>query len=160
MMDVQLFRIDDRLIHGQVVIGWVKYLKSKRIILCDDDVVQTEWEKELYLSCVPGHLEAIVFNLNEAAAYLLNKLQQNNKTIVLVKSPIVLAKLVDTGYIPKQVNLGGVHFAENRKKVLPYLFLSPSEIECIKSLQNKGICLYCQDIPTSKKYKTSDILKD
>ena len=47
-MDVQLFRIDDRLIHGQVVIGWVKYLKSKRIILCDDDVVKNEWEKELY----------------------------------------------------------------------------------------------------------------
>jgi mannose/fructose/N-acetylgalactosamine-specific phosphotransferase system component IIB len=157
-MDVQLFRVDDRLIHGQVVIGWVKYLKSKRIILCDSDVVKNKWEKELYLSCVPKNLEAIVFNLKETAAYLLNKIQQNDKTIVLVKSPITIARLIDVGYIPKEVNLGGMHYAENRKKYLPYLFLSPAEIECLKLVQKKGIYIYCQDIPTSKKYKSRDII--
>ena len=157
-MDVQLFRIDDRLIHGQVVIGWVKYLKSKRIILCDDDVVKNKWEKELYLSCVPKNLEAIVFNLKETAAYLLNKIQQNDRTIVLVKSPAILDRLINTGYIPKQVNLGGMHYAEKRKKYLSYLFLSPSEVNCLKKVQKKGIVIYCQDIPTSKKYKSSDII--
>jgi mannose/fructose/N-acetylgalactosamine-specific phosphotransferase system component IIB len=157
-MQVQLFRIDDRLIHGQVVIGWVKYLKSKRIILCDDDVVKNEWEKELYLSCVPRNLEAIVFNLKETAAYLLNKIEHNDKTIVLVKSPVVLTKIVDIGYIPKVVNLGGMHYAESRVKFLSYLFLSPSEVECLKLLQQRGICIYCQDIPTSKKYKSHDII--
>jgi mannose/fructose/N-acetylgalactosamine-specific phosphotransferase system component IIB len=144
MMDVQLFRIDDRLIHGQVVVGWAKYLKSKRILLCDDDVVKNNWEKELYLSCVP--------------AYLLNKIQQNDKTIVLVKSPLILTKLIKIGYIPKQVNLGGMHYAENRTKYLSYLFLSPVEVECLRLLQNRGISIFCQDIPTSKKYKSSDIL--
>ena len=157
-MNVQLFRIDDRLIHGQVVIGWVKYLKSNRIILCDDDVVKNKWEKELYLSCVPKNLEAIVFNLKETAAYLLNKIQQNDKTIVLVKSPVVLEQLIDIGYIPKQVNLGGMHYTESRKKYLSYLFLNPIEVNCLKKVQRKGIFIYCQDVPTGKKYKSSDII--
>jgi mannose/fructose/N-acetylgalactosamine-specific phosphotransferase system component IIB len=51
-MKVQLFRIDDRLIHGQVVIGWANYLKSNRILLCDEEIMQNGWEKELYLTCV------------------------------------------------------------------------------------------------------------
>ena len=48
-MGVQLFRIDDRLIHGQVLLGWARPLKSERILLCDDEVSQNDWEKELSL---------------------------------------------------------------------------------------------------------------
>ena len=58
MNNLQLLRIDDRLIHGQVVIGWVTHLNTKEIILCDDSVAENEWEKELYLSCVPKNIKA------------------------------------------------------------------------------------------------------
>ena len=87
-MDVQLFRIDDRLIHGQVVLGWAKYLDSRRIILCDGSVADNKWERELYLSCVPADLEALILNISETSEYLSNNnITLPERTIVLVKSP-------------------------------------------------------------------------
>jgi mannose/fructose/N-acetylgalactosamine-specific phosphotransferase system component IIB len=157
-MEVQLFRIDDRLIHGQVVLSWAKYLKSERIILCDNEVAENDWEKELYISCVPQSLQCMVSGSKTTSEYLLTDLKNLNKTIVLVKSPTVLREITDYGFIPAKVNMGGIHYAANRKKYLSYLFLSDSEVEDIKILTAKGISIYCQEVPTSKKYNILDII--
>lgn len=157
-MEVQLFRIDDRLIHGQVILSWAKYLKSERIILCDNEVAENEWEKELYVSCVPHAMNCVIYNTKTASEYLLSDLTNLNKTIVLVKSPAVLREIIDYGFVPTRVNLGGIHYAAKRKKYLSYLFLSDSEVEDIKMLTAKGIAIYCQEIPTSKKYNILDII--
>ena len=71
-MNVQLFRIDDRLIHGQVVIGWAKPLRSNCILLCDEEIAASEWEKELYLNCVPDDIQAKVFTVRQTVDYLSN----------------------------------------------------------------------------------------
>jgi mannose/fructose/N-acetylgalactosamine-specific phosphotransferase system component IIB len=157
-MDVQLFRIDDRLIHGQVVLSWVKYLKSERIILCDNEVFENTWEKELYVSCVPNSLECIVFNTIDTTDYILHHITRPEKTIVLVKSPAVLREITDYGFVPGKVNIGGIHYAEKRKEYLPYIFLSDDDVADIKFLTQKGISIYCQDVPTSKKYNILDLI--
>jgi len=63
MTNIQLFRIDDRLIHGQVVIGWASVLNSNSIIVCDNSVYENDWEKELYLSCAPDSLKTIILDV-------------------------------------------------------------------------------------------------
>lgn len=157
-MDVQLFRIDDRLIHGQVVLGWAKPLKSKRIILCDNEVSQSEWEKELYCSCVPENLQAIVCNVDEASSMLTQNSHQEDKTIVLVKEPSVVMDIVKHGYVPGTVNLGGLHFSDQRKKYLSYLYLNDEEVKQLHWLLNKGIHIYCQDVPTGKALDILDVI--
>jgi mannose/fructose/N-acetylgalactosamine-specific phosphotransferase system component IIB len=149
-MDVQLFRIDDRLIHGQVVLGWARPLKSERILLCDDDVSGNDWEKELYRSCVPDNLQAQICNVEETSKILLTDIKADDKTIVLVRDPQVVVNIVNRGYIPGKINLGGIHFSDNRKKYLSYLYLNEEEITQLYWLLDKGIVIYCQDIPTGK----------
>ena len=46
-MSIVLVRVDDRLIHGQVVVGWVQALGAQRIVLVDDEVSANAWEREL-----------------------------------------------------------------------------------------------------------------
>jgi len=157
-MDVQLFRIDDRLIHGQVVLGWAKPLKSERIILCDDDVSQSDWEKELYCTCVPDHLQARVYDVAETANILSTKIQPEDKTIVLVKEPKVVMDIVNKGYVPGTVNLGGLHFSDHRKKYLSYVYLNDQEIKQLHWLLDKGISIFCQDVPTSKALDVLDVI--
>ena len=157
-MQVQLFRIDDRLIHGQVILSWAKYLKSERIILCDNEVAENDWEKDLYVSCVPQSLACMVSNTKSGSEYLLSDITNHSKTIVLIKSPSVLLEIIDYGFVPDKVNLGGIHYAANRKKYLSYLFLSDDEVEDLKILTAKGIAIYCQEVPTSKKYNILDVI--
>jgi mannose/fructose/N-acetylgalactosamine-specific phosphotransferase system component IIB len=52
-MSVVLTRVDDRLIHGQVVVGWAQALRAQRIALVDDAVSASPWEQELTIVLVP-----------------------------------------------------------------------------------------------------------
>lgn len=158
-MDVQLFRIDDRLIHGQVVLGWAKYLDSRRIILCDGSVADNKWERELYLSCVPADLEALILNISETSEYLSNNnITLPERTIVLVKSPGDILQLADQGFLPSKINLGGLHFSEDRKRYLSYVFMSGEEVSQLRSLAERGCEIICQDVPTGRRYNLEEVL--
>jgi PTS system mannose-specific IIB component len=150
-MDIQLVRIDDRLIHGQVVIGWAGHLKTKKIILCEDSVAENDWEKELYLSIVPEHIEAHIMTTIELADYLKNSHSDLHKTIILVNSPKVIEHLIQLGAPINKVNVGGIHFKDGRKKVLNYLYLNDEEINSFKRCIEMGVEFDCQDIPLCKR---------
>ena len=157
-MNIQLFRIDDRLIHGQVVIGWAGYLNTRKIILCDDDVVKNEWEIDLYLSIVPDHIQTLILNTKKTAEYLKDEQADLSRTIVLVNSPQVLEELLELGVKPAKVNLGGLHFQEGREKYLPYLYLAPEEIETLKRMMERGIRFECLDVPQGKNTALEKLL--
>jgi mannose/fructose/N-acetylgalactosamine-specific phosphotransferase system component IIB len=157
-MKIQLLRIDDRLIHGQVVLGWAKHLKSKRILLCDDEVAANEWEKQLYLSCVPDNLKAVILSIKETREFLGDPATDLDKTIILIKSPQVLLQLMENGFKPGEANLGGMHYAEDRQKYLPYVFLSPQDVSDLQVLTKQGISIYCQEVPTAKRHNILEVL--
>ena len=151
-------RIDDRLIHGQVVLGWAKPLKSKCLLICDDDIAASSWEKELYISCVSDDLKALVLNVNQTCEYILNENNDVDKTIILVKSPEVVYTLIESGYKPNTINLGGLHFMGERKEYLPYVYMDQSEINELSNLIDQNIFIFCQDVPSGKKYQFKDII--
>ncbi|HHE55449.1 MAG TPA: PTS mannose/fructose/sorbose transporter subunit IIB [Caldithrix abyssi] len=157
-MKVQLFRIDDRLIHGQVVIGWANFINSEKVVLCDDSVAENDWEKELYLSSVPEYLTAIVLSTDQMAEILKNETSDLSKTIVLVNSPFTVEKLVEKDSKPEEINVGGIHYKEGRREYLPYLFLNDLEVALFKKLMAQGIQFYCQDVPSAKRIPLQKVL--
>src|SRR3989441_5902086 len=71
-MSIALSRLDDRLIHGQVVVGWGKPLKGGFIVLVDDAVRSSAWEQELYRMGVPAEIEVVFASTEEARQHLAN----------------------------------------------------------------------------------------
>jgi len=69
-MAIVLYRVDDRLVHGQVVIGWGRPLGISRIVLVDDDVAGSDWEQELYRMAVPAEIELRFADITEAVRQL------------------------------------------------------------------------------------------
>ena len=159
MTNIQLFRIDDRLIHGQVVIGWASVLNSNSIILCDNSVYENDWEKELYLSCAPDYLKTTIFNVTETIEFLKTTDKDLSKTIILVNGPEVIEKLVDAGLKLKNINVGGMHFREGRRNYLPYLYLNENEINSFRRCMDKGVNFECLDVPTGNKVNLRSVIK-
>ena len=157
-MEPQLFRIDDRLIHGQVVLGWARPLQSKCLLLCDDEIADSSWEKDLYMSCVSDDLKALVLNIKKTCEYILNGNSDLEKTIVLVKSPKIVFQLIENGYKPETINIGGLHFMGERKEYLPYVYMDESEVADFSNLIKQNITIFCQDVPTGKKYVFKDLI--
>ena len=157
-MELQLFRIDDRLIHGQVVIGWAQHLNSDTIVLGDDSVADNEWEKELYLSIVPDRIQAFVLKIDQLAQEMKNDNNNWGKTIILVNSPFSVEKLLAQDVLVREVNVGGIHFKDGRKELLPYLFLNEEEINSFRRLMDRGITFFCQDVPTAKPVPLQNLI--
>jgi len=154
----QLIRIDDRLIHGQVVVGWVSFLKTRSILLADDEVAANDWETELYTSCVPSELEALVLPVGEAVEYIRHHPEKMASSILLINSVNSAEQLLDLGLTCTEVNIGGVHFKEGRKQYLSYVFLSDEELKVLEHCAKQGVNFYCQDVPAGKKYKLAEML--
>lgn len=158
-MPIVLFRLDERLIHGQVVVGWVSHLKIQRLIILNDKVNATPWEKELYLACVPSELKASIFSLDEGFKKISNGDFEKENIMVLLDNPLDLLNLVKKGVKIPEVNIGGIHFKDGRRQILPYIYLTDQEIAIFKELFRLGISCFCQDVPTAEKKDLKTLLE-
>ncbi len=81
-MSLVLVRLDDRLVHGQVVVGWGGALRINHLVLVDDRVRHSEWEQELYRMGVPPEMELEFASVAEATAAAPGWANGNRRTIV------------------------------------------------------------------------------
>jgi mannose/fructose/N-acetylgalactosamine-specific phosphotransferase system component IIB len=156
-MPILLYRVDERLIHGQVVVGWGNSLRFDQVVLVNDQVASNQWERELYLACVPPEIKAAILPVDEAAKKILRNGFEGNRTIILVDSPFDILRMMEQGVKVEWVNVGGVHSREGRKKILPYLFLSEDEVSAFKRIISAGIRCECRDVPLAEKFDLSSL---
>lgn len=157
-MSLVLVRIDDRLIHGQVTVGWGSVLNPDRILLVSDEIAQNEWEKELYQSCVPFNIAVSILSIDETIKALAEKTFEHERVILLVESPFEIVQLVDRGASLPKVNIGGMHYKENKKKILHYVYVDEQDVQNFYFLEEHNIELICQDLPQAKKGNLSELL--
>src|SRR5262245_45050658 len=113
-MSVELVRIDDRLVHGQVVEGWLKALRVNHIVVASDLVEADETQKALYLLAVPHGVELSCLKVAEAAKAWKANEWKKDRVLVLVSTPDEALKLSEAGAPITSVNLGGLHYRNGR----------------------------------------------
>jgi mannose/fructose/N-acetylgalactosamine-specific phosphotransferase system component IIB len=149
-MSLALYRIDDRLIHGQVVVGWGQPLDSSFIVLVDDEVRDSEWEQDLYRMGVPPHIEVIFASVEEAAAKLPEWEGDSRVGILLVGDIDTAEALVSRSDRVRKLNVGGIHHRTGRSERLRYVYLTDDEAARLKKLAARGIDVTAQDVPTAR----------
>lgn len=147
---ISLFRIDDRLIHGQVVLGWGSVLKPDRIVVADDEVASNEWEKQLYVSAAPAEVKVSILSLVEAAQQLKSGIFDSERIILLVRHPSSVIALMDLGLAVSEVNVGGLHFREGRERLLENVYLDAEERNMMRELVKRGVALDGRALPGSR----------
>lgn len=158
-MAIDLYRIDDRLIHGQVVVGWGQPLNLGFIALVDDEVAESEWEQELYRMGVPPEMD-VYFASPESAAERLSEWLADQRPGVLLTGDIdTMRRLIDLCPQVNAVNLGGIHHRAGRNLKLRYIYLSPQEEEALRALQQRGVQVTAQDVPSARPIPLDDVLR-
>lgn len=149
-MTLALARVDDRLIHGQVVIGWGRPLAAAFIVLVDDAVRASEWEQELYRLAAPPEIEVVFASVEEAAAALPAWIARPDRGILLTADVATMADLqARSGGGLEAVNLGGIHHRPGRTQRLPWVYLSDEEFERLRRLAAAGVRVTAQDVPAT-----------
>lgn len=157
-MPLELFRIDDRLIHGQVVVGWGQPMRLGFIVLVDDEVASSEWERELYRMGVPPEVD-VVFETVDGAAERIEEFAKDPRPGILLTGDVEsMARLAGRCGRVRTVNLGGIHHRAGRVQKLRYIFLAPDEEGALRALEQTGIAVTAQDVPGARPVPLHDVL--
>lgn len=148
-MSIALYRLDDRLIHGQVVVGWGQPLSCGFIVLVDDEVRDSDWEQDLYRMGVPDTMEVVFASVTEAANRLPEWEADPRVGILLVGDIDTAAQLAQRTSL-RRLNVGGVHHRPGRVERLRYVYLTLEESAKLKALAATGVDVQAQDVPTAR----------
>jgi len=158
-MAVLLYRVDERLIHGQVVLGWGTGLHPDRIIVVDDDLAASDWEQELYTLGLPEEVRASFETVDGARGALHEWVGNGERILLLTRDLRTMRRLGDGGLLSgREVNVGGIHHAPGRDKVLPYVFLGANEREEIRALVSAGARVVARDLPAARGVTSDELL--
>lgn len=158
-MSVVLYRVDERLIHGQVVVGWGARLRPHRIVVVDDDLAGSPWEQELYAMGVPEDIEAEFVAVSSAVEQLPEWQESDERVLLLTRDIATMSRTARTGLlVGQEVNIGGIHHAPGRRRVLRYVYLSDEERQALKALSAHGIRVTARDLPGARPVQLDDLV--
>ena len=158
-MPVVLYRIDERLIHGQVVMGWGPELRPDHYLVVDDELAASEWEQELYRLGLPETASAEFLSVDAAAGRLQALEADPRHTVVLTRTVSAMTGLAAGGALSGcEVNVGGVHHAAGRTERLPYVFLGAEDEAGLKALEDAGVVVSARDLPSSRPVYLASLL--
>jgi PTS system mannose-specific IIB component/fructoselysine and glucoselysine-specific PTS system IIB component len=161
---IVLYRIDDRLIHGQVVVGWGRPLDIGFVVLVDDEVAGSEWEQDLYRMGVPPEMDVHFQTVHDAARAHPQYRADPRAGILLTGNVEAMARFVaaarqaDPAGAPRTVNLGGLHHRPGRAARMRYVFLDADEERALRELAAAGVAVTAQDVPSTRAVPLADVL--
>ena len=157
-MALEHFRIDDRLIHGQVVVGWGQPCNLGFLVLVDDAVVDSEWEQELYKMGVPPEMDLYFDSVDSAARRIADYRADARAGMLLVGDIATMAALQARVPDIATVTIGGIHHKEGRRARLRYVFLTPDEEVALQALAARGVTVVAQDVPSAAAIPLAEVL--
>ena len=137
-MSLRLVRIDDRLIHGQVVAGWLRALGAQRIVIVDDATANDEFLREVLTLAAPQGVPVEVLSVASGAARLTELAATPEPVIVLARAPRTVLALRHAGVPIEVVDLGGMGAGPDRRRLHKTISVSPQEMRDLRELEQLG----------------------
>lgn len=146
---IALVRVDNRLLHGQILETWVPRLHAAAVVVADDDAAASPLARAAMTLALPRELPATIEAIAEVDWAGLAASAE--RVVVLVREVADLARAVAAGLTPercRQVNLGNIHYAQGRRPVTPSVFLSEAEVSQVLDLSRAGFEVQARAIPS------------
>ena len=141
-------RVDDRLIHGQILYGWAPHLSPRRILLASDMVSADPGLAAMYRALGEGEYAIDVLDV-AAAALQLREPRTRQRTLLVLGSIRDARRMLELGARLERVNLGGLHGSSGRRRLSGSVFLSEPDAQDLRRLLERGVRLEAQDVPGS-----------
>ena len=146
-MGVGLVRIDNRLVHGQVVEAWVPHLKSKRIVVADNDSAADPLKRAIIELAAPSGVRLDVVTVEEAARMFQSHELDNEAVLVLFAGPCQAYAAFMAGFTFDRLNVGNVHYAEGKTRMTPSVCVNRDELDVLGAMARAGVRVEIQAVP-------------
>ena len=141
-------RVDDRLIHGQVVEGWVPHLKVDLVVIVSDATADDDIQTALMKMALPPAVGLIIVRVADAPAALSSPQMAARRALVIVPGPSEALALVEKGVAVDRINVGGLHYTVGKVQLGRALFLNDDDKAALRALAARGVRLEGRALPT------------
>ncbi len=157
-MNITVFRIDERLIHGQIVTAWLQYADAKQIIVVDDSAAKNALRQKLLRMATPKDIKLQVLTVDDAIQILKTDTSSDN-TLLLAGSPSTALQLANVLTI-KTINVGNQNMKKGKNKILDNFWLFDEDVSAFKQLEKLGFICEFRTVPNDNSQNTFELIKN
>lgn len=157
MGKIVLARVDDRLIHGQVMTAWLQFTGGNHIVIVDDQTAGDDFTKTIIKMAVPMNIGLDILTLEEAPEKI-KALPSEKKIIILTKGPENYVNLIKNTVPIESVIIGGMGANKERTKFYKNISASETEKEAFREIIKQGVDLKVHVIPDEKSVAVDGLL--
>lgn len=162
MSQVVLLRIDDRLIHGQIVTNWVSHVRAKSIMVVDDKTASNQILCKVLKMVAPPGIPVSILDL-KTAVDTLSQCDKHNRIMIITKTPETAKQLIlnvsNDDVFPQDINVGNSCKTPERNKITPNVYLDTEGLAALKEIKSKGFEIFFQTIPGDTRYSWEKVIK-
>ncbi len=156
-----LVRVDNRLVHGQILEAWVPYVKARCIMVVDDNSARDFFCETVIRMAVPSDMEVFIYSVADFAANHVFAQGKGLKTIVLFGSIADASRAYSSGFHFEKLNIGNIHHEEYQVCCSPSVSLCESEIaDILNFLEEKGVAVELRRVPREKALNMKEVLQN
>jgi PTS system mannose-specific IIB component len=160
-LNIALVRVDNRLVHGQILEAWVPYIKAQCIIVVDDNISGNVFSETVIRMAVPSEIELIISSVDDFAQNYIFAHDGGKKTIVLFSNIADVCRAFNLGFHFDKLNIGNIYNEEYKICCSPSVFLCDKEIQDILTLLEKaGVVIELKRVPRERAVNIREALKD
>ncbi len=154
--EIVMVRVDDRLIHGQILEAWVPFLEASCIIVANDGVAGDLFRETVLRMAVPSEMEVIIRPIDELSGHYPCSEENGKRTLVLFSSVSDAVRAYESGFHYHRLNIGNVYSENFALTCLPSVLLGAGEIDDLQALMENNVTVELRRVP---KERSSDLRK-
>ncbi len=141
------FRIDNRLIHGQIIETWLPYTRATRLVVCNEQLARDGLRQQIMLLAVPSRI-AVDFTAPASLNQLLRQARQQDERLL-----VIFADCADVSAAHKAgtdfttLNIGNMHYAPGKQQICGHAAFSPEDSACLRAFAESGVKLDFRCVP-------------
>lgn len=156
-MPINVTRIDDRLIHGQVITTWVKNYDIEQVLIINDKVANDKVQQSVLTMSAPPGLKVLVFGIQKFID-ILKKTPIKKRTMLLFTNSIDVKSLIDGGLEIEKLNVGGMRMQDGRHQLTRAVAVTPEEEQAFKDIIARNIAVEIQMVPKDQVVELKTLL--
>lgn len=146
-MNLVLTRVDNRLIHGQVLESWVPHVQANCILVANDDIAANPLKKLMMKASVPSRMRVEIETVDAIVHLLLSEVLAEYRILLLFGTPADALRAYRLGLSYRQLNLGNLHADGGKERFSCTVFLDVADFDDLESLEQAGISITARCIP-------------
>jgi mannose/fructose/N-acetylgalactosamine-specific phosphotransferase system component IIB len=157
-MPIVLVRVDDRLIHGQILESWLPSTRAQELLVANDALADDQLQRMIMESAIPFSVSLVIDRVDRIASILTTSDSRDIRRIVLVENPVDALRLLRAGVQFDQLNLGNLGSHQPHKALSASVWVGEDSLDALQSILDEGVDVHLQSVPFEKPVHLCEVV--